>query len=150
MVIAQLCRRIHERFFISDKKITIPLFVEILKKNKQKNSSIYIKKIRYKNTIITTKSPNNTVILLNGKILQVNSIYTHSSENEIQISGINLKIIKPIFEYPCNSSTLKMWKVKKTLDTIVTPLSNVLQKMVTFVLSDDNEEKIYTMPFLHT
>lgn len=55
-----------------------------------------------------------------------------------------------MFTYPSNSAPLKMWRVKKTSDTIVTqPLSYVLQKMVTFVIID-NKEKIYTMPLLHT
>ncbi|KYQ53228.1 hypothetical protein ALC60_07631, partial [Trachymyrmex zeteki] len=143
--LAQLCRRIHERFFISEEKITLPLSVEILKQ-----SSICIKKIRYKNFIITIKSPNNTIILINGKILQINSIYTHSDENEIQISEIILRIIKPIFEYPCNSKSLKMWRVKKSNTIITQPLTNVLQKMVTFVLNNNNnQEKIYVMPLLH-
>lgn len=149
--LSQLCRRIHERYFTSDKKITLPSSLEILKKNeKQKKSSIYIKKLRYKNFIITAKSPNNTVLLMNGKILQINSICTDLEENTIHISGIILKIIKEMFTYPSNSAPLKMWRVKKTSDTIVTqPLSYVLQKMVTFVIID-NKEKIYTMPLLHT
>lgn len=87
---------------------------------------------------------------MNGKILQINSICTDLEENTIHISGIILKIIKEMFTYPSNSAPLKMWRVKKTSDTIVTqPLSYVLQKMVTFVITD-NKEKIYTMPLLHT
>lgn len=84
------------------------------------------------------------MILSNGKILQVNSIYTHSNESEVQIGGIILKIVKAIFEYPYNSSTLKMWKVKKESDIIVTqPLSNVLQKMITFFINDNDKKNIY-------
>jgi len=131
--LSQLCRRIHERFFIFEKKVTLPLSVEIFtKKEKQNKSSIFIEKICYKNAIITTKSLNNTVLLSNKKILQINTILTQLDERETQISGFILKIVKAVFEYPYSSS-LKTWKLKKRSDLIVMqPLSNVLQK-ITFL-----------------
>jgi len=101
---------------------------------------------------LTPKSPNNTVLLTNGTILEINKIYIPSNkdENEIEISGTTLRIIKPLFTFPCNSNSLKMWTVTKSNPRSVTcKLEKVSQKMVTLDISENGKERIYTMPLLH-
>ncbi|KYN20014.1 hypothetical protein ALC57_07643, partial [Trachymyrmex cornetzi] len=150
--LAQLCRRLHESHFAEEKKTTLPLLVNILKKQYDElNDRVIIKKLIYKNALLSSKSPDNTVFLNNGKILMIDDIYSLPNQlnsNEIEITGILLKIKSPIFTYPCNSKYLNMWEVShKNCSRITCPLNFVVTKMVTICMHDN--EKMYTMPLLH-
>lgn len=71
--LAQICRRLHETFFINTEKATVPPTIQVLRKLKEDAfGNVLIKTIKYKESILTTKSLNNTVLLHNNKILQIN------------------------------------------------------------------------------
>lgn len=82
--LAQLCRRLFEEKSIKNKKATRPPEIQILK-NKKTN----ILKIKYKNYTISTKEPDNVVMLKNKKILKVRRIT--ETRYGIQIDGFVLK-----------------------------------------------------------
>ena len=63
---AQLCRILHEEYFVKNNKAVMPPEIEILKSVGNVHS-----KIKYKEYIFTSKSPDNLVMLKNGIILKV-------------------------------------------------------------------------------
>lgn len=151
--LAQICRRLHETFFINTEKATVPPTIQVLRKLKEDAfGNVLIKTIKYKESILTTKSPNNTVLLHNNKILQINKIYAPANiDNQcIQIHGTVLKKKHSMFTYPCNSNILKMWAVTKKRNNLLTcKLNCVRAKMVVLDISSEIKERIYVMPLLH-
>ncbi|XP_036148272.1 uncharacterized protein LOC118647441 [Monomorium pharaonis] len=96
----QICRRWNE-LAINIKQPTIPPTIQILRKLRSDHvGNIPVVKIQLKNTILTNKSPNNTVLLNNNKILEINSIYISVNENiqSIKITGIILKKNEPLYK----------------------------------------------------
>ncbi|XP_043285939.1 uncharacterized protein [Venturia canescens] len=155
--LSQICRRYYEEFLVNTDKTEIPQAVIIVykkvKKGIEPQRNRIIKKLQYKEFTLTNNSPDNTVMLQNGQILMINAIYKLSNQHqeEIKIAGKILSREKPIFEYPCNSQTLHMWKVKKTNINKTCALQNIQAKMVCLKIDDGSEEKkIYVMPLLHT
>lgn len=101
---------------------------------------------------LTTKSPNNTVLLKNETLLQISNMYFLAGrKKDIYICGTKLRKKKSLLSYPCDSNSLHMWIVVKEENLSGSyHLNQVSQKMVTFDFSDEKESKIYTMPLLHT
>ncbi|XP_067206952.1 uncharacterized protein [Linepithema humile] len=164
--LAQLCRRMHESHFANFKKVTFPPSVTILRKGRtERNGSILVKKIKYKQVIITTKSPNNTVLLNNKILMNIDAMHVPPNENDTRIvlTGTALRIIEPMFTYPCNSETLKMWKVDVTSKRIIYPLQSVAHKMTKLTIknydnsnnnndeddSDNEATSTFVISFLH-
>lgn len=154
--LAQLCRRLYESFFANVNKAVLPPEIVILRKHKKNPTGIIrVKKLKYKEALFSTHTSDNTVLLQNGKILRIDDIYMQSDENldTLQITGVILRIKKPIFTYPCDSAILKMWEITDGQKTRVSySLKSIETKMVTLsVLGNDltNERKVYTMPLLH-
>ena len=113
--LAQVCRRLHERFYMDFKKPKLPPTINILKAGYvDPNGLQLITKLIYKGLIISKKSPNNGVLLSNETILQIKNMYKRRDENIIEIQGNILSIKRSIYAYPCDSSIIKMWRVKKT------------------------------------
>lgn len=148
--LAQLCRRLHENNITNSSNRIISLRdMEIIKKKKEDDHNICILKMKYKGVILTSKSPNNTVLLKNGKILEINKLFLSCDHtNEISISGVILKKSKPMLQYPCNSEPLEMWRVTREDKMSTYSLESVICKMVTLVITNEGE-KIYSMPLLH-
>jgi len=118
------------------------------------NDRVIIKKLTYKNALLSLKSPDNAVLLNNGKILMIDNMYNllnHLNSSKIDITGTLLKIKSPIFIYPCNSKSLNMWEISHKYSYKITyPLNFVVTKMVTICMHDDSRKlKMYTMPLLH-
>lgn len=161
--LAQLCRRLHESLYTEPKKVMLPHIVTILKKDLPKPcGQTPVKKIKYKEIILTCKEPNNTVSLINKKIMNIKEMYIpqNGEEEDITLIGNKLKIMKPMFTYPCNSGKLDMWQVIKTEKKITCSLQSVACKMVSLQTTtyeniddedSDDEEKtqIFVMPLLH-
>lgn len=125
--------------------------MEILSKKCQRaDGKINITKLRYKEAILALNAGNNTVLLKNGNIMQITEMYSLHTGTDIKISGMTLKIEKPLFTHPCSSKSLNMWKLsRRETKHITCDLRLVLRKMVTFCLEGEMCEKIYTMPLLH-
>ncbi|KYN15964.1 hypothetical protein ALC57_11792 [Trachymyrmex cornetzi] len=127
--------------------------IQILRQSRSNNEGeIIIKRLQYIGVVLTSRVPNNTVLLDNGLLLKIDRIFlsAYENENDIKITGTIFKKVEPLFTYPCNSADLHMWAVSERNTTSGTfPLNKVIQKMITFDISTEIEEKIYTMPFLH-
>jgi len=71
-----------------------------------------VKRLQFKNILVTDKAPNNTVLLNSNKVFQITSIYIYISQNDeksIKIVGIILKKIEPLYViYLCNAEIMKM------------------------------------------
>jgi len=107
----QLCRRLNE-LFVNIKKPTIPSIIQILRQLRPDNfGNIPVIRIQFKNTILKNKPPNNTILINNNKILEINNMYIPVNEKNIQsmkITGIILKKNKPLYIHPCNTEIMKM------------------------------------------
>ena len=68
--LAQICRRLYEESLLEKKKPVLPLLVEVIKV-----SGNNIKEIQYKQMIISTSTPNNSVILNDDTIVKVTKIF---------------------------------------------------------------------------
>lgn len=100
--LSQLCRRLNEVLSLETEKTTAPPLVKILRKLRLDNSDkVPIKRLQFKNTLMTDKVPNNTVLLNNNKIFQITSIYIpqNSDEKSIEIVGNIFKKIEPLYIY---------------------------------------------------
>lgn len=160
--LAQFCRRQHESFYAESNKVTLPQTVIILKTGLfEPCGRTPIKKIKYKERILTCKEPNNVVLLTNKKIIEIKKMYIphNGKEEDIILTGNKLKTIEPMFVYPYNSDKLDIWQVVESKIEITCLLQSVNCKMV-FLKStiyenddeeNDNEEetKAFVMPLLH-
>ena len=148
--LAQVCRRLHERFNVDFKKPKLPPSINILKAGSvDPNGLQLITKLKYKGLIISKKSPNNGVLLSNGTILQIKNMYKRRDENIIKIQGNVLSIKRSIYAYPCDSSIFKMWRVKKTQIIKVRSVKSIHRKMLILNINDANTEKIYAVSLVH-
>lgn len=129
----------------------MPPTIQVLRKLKEDAfGNVLIKIVKYKESILTTKSPNNTVLLRNNKILQIDKIYANINSQCIKIHGTVLKKKYSMFTYPCDSKILKMWAVTKKRNILLTcKLNCVCAKMVVLDISSEIKERIYVMPLLH-
>lgn len=74
--LAQVCRRLHELHFAHATEVHLSLKLEILKKlNSDKLGITTVKKIRYNGSILKSTNPNNTVLLANGTVLEIDKMY---------------------------------------------------------------------------
>lgn len=168
--LAQLCRRIHESSCFQTEKVTLPPVVEIIKKQNpvEPSGRIPISKIKYKQAVLSTKKPNNTVYLNDKRIMLIDTMYIppNRRENDIILTGTIMKIIDSIFTYPYNSTKLNMWQVAVTESKMECSLQSVVYKMVHIKInvdntnedSEDNSEdsdnnsgsaRSFVMPLLH-
>lgn len=88
--LAQLCRRLHESLYTESDKVTLSRTVIILKTGlPEPCGRTPIKKIKYKETILTCKKPNNVVSLTNKKIINIEAMYIpqNGREEDIILTG---------------------------------------------------------------
>ena len=78
--LAQLCRRFHEQYFVKNWKPNTPPSFEILE-----NDENAIHKIKYKQFVVKTVSPDNTLIMKDKTIIKVKAI--RMTENNVVIRG---------------------------------------------------------------
>lgn len=110
---------------------------------------IPITKLTYKGLVISSKLPNNGVVLTNGTILQIQNIYKTQDENRIKIEGTVMCVKRSIYTYPCDSSVFKMWRVKKTQRRKTCTIESIDRKLMILDLSDVVAEKIYAVSLIH-
>jgi len=94
----------------------LPQAIIILKTGLPEHGRTPVKKIKFKETILTCKKPNNVVSLTNKKIINIEAMYIpqNGKKEDIILTGNTLKMVKPMFTYPCNSTKLDMWQVVET------------------------------------
>lgn len=151
----QVCRRLHEAFCINNKRAVVPPIIEIQRQLKvDADRNITIKRLTFKQSIITSKAPNNTVLLLDGTILEIKRIFMpeNSTVQSIKLQGMIIQKIGPMLSYPCNSEDLQMWTVTKKGQRHLfnCEIKDIRTKMVVLDISTRNKEKICAMPLLHT
>lgn len=152
-----------ESWYAELEKVILPLEVEILKRGPVEPSGrIPIRKLKYKQLILSIKKPNNTVYLDDKKIMCIDSMYilSNTRESDIVLIGAIVWIVKPMFTYPSDSSKLNMWQVRPTETKMRCLLQSVIYKMVhvTLQFDDTNEDsedddtetsKSFVIPLLH-
>ena len=137
------------------KVVEKPKDCEILRSRKKHGNRELIK-VKYHGFELNIKAQNNTVLLKNGMIINIEKMFTSSltdnNANEIRLIGKTWKILQSAFNYPTDSSSLSIFKVEQTCEEQVEYcLSEVKSKILLlkiYELSHDNPN-IYAVPFLH-
>lgn len=110
--LSQVANRLKEINFNTNVKVHQPPVTLI--KYVEKSTNL-IKYIQLNQMIITNSSPNNIVQLENGKIYQIVEIYSSdnnsSNINNIFVKGLLYQIEGILFEFPCKSSVIGLWKI---------------------------------------
>ncbi|XP_034946314.1 uncharacterized protein [Chelonus insularis] len=111
--LAQLCRRFNKMKSSMCEKPTLPIKIKILQVNKERSGRTIIKRLEYKEALLTTKPPNNAVLLTDNKVFQIHNMYQSSGNNinSIKMCGITLRKRKALYTYPCSSNSFQMWNV---------------------------------------
>lgn len=76
--LAQLCRRLHEEYFVKNRKPAVPPLFEVLKEDENG-----IRKIRYMEFVIANASPDNNLLMKDKTVVKVKSI--RINENNVEI-----------------------------------------------------------------
>ena len=106
--------------------------------------------------MLSTKSPNNVVLLENGNVLQIFEMYSFKKTNEfnnIYLKGKILEILPSDFNYPCNASDLKIFKVKvddfnKDAQALLKDVDIKMILMTIYELPEDDKDS-WVAPLLH-
>lgn len=89
--LSQLCRRLHERQYINRRKaVTIPPSLQILDEKRNQITSIKLKQ-----SVITNKAPNSTVLTGDGSVVDVRT-FRGDFNNRIFVIGEILEIKCPL------------------------------------------------------
>lgn len=149
----QVCNKVLQDMLFETEKPKIPSPVEILKSSQQTDGTLMIKKLRFKNFILTSKPPNNVISLQNGEIMQIDVIKKLPGSTNIIIDGLILKKIAPAFLYPTNSSIFNTFKIdeNQNLPSGSIKISEIDAKMIKlsiFEIENDDKET-FVVPLLH-
>ncbi|XP_067204162.1 uncharacterized protein [Linepithema humile] len=151
--LAQLCHRYSELWSIDSVKknppptITIEKFGRILS-----SGDVLVKKLKWKNVVLSTKEPNNTILLHNDKVVKITDMYIPSMKeiNDIIIVGRLMKIKSSMYAYPFSSKKLKQWEIvdnEERSKKITCGLHKIKSKMVRLdvLVSSVTGEKNHTL-----
>ena len=144
--LAQLCRRLHEQFFVKNTKPAVPPLFEILEGNE-----IGITKIKYKQFEIRTTSPNNTILMKDKTVIKVKKMRV--IDDNIEIRGKVWEKKKSIFTLPIDSRHLNMWQLNKKASNNVLSygITSVDCKLIRLSINmrEEGSKKIFVIPLLH-
>lgn len=144
-IISQYCRRLKEKNdFDEEMPSNIPNIL-ILQENKSK-----VIKIKYNEMTLSPNNPNSTVLLEDRSVAEIVQIYKQGDNVRVVIKRYLSK--RPIFNYPCDSSTLNMWEVRQLSPAAIDlPLNNIAQKFVKLEVKywSAEETRIFVIPLLH-
>lgn len=153
--LAQICRRLHELDSISKKASIAPTIKIVTRETGQSGNRIEVRKLKYKDFILTTKSPNNLVLLENGVVLFTTKIISWQIDQQnVQIQGNQWKIKGSIFKYPTKSEDLEMWELARlpSRKIIQCDISKIKRKMIKLEVTRNHryrKTQIYAISFLH-
>lgn len=121
-----------------------------------RDCKIYIKQIRWNLMTIATKRGDNMVLLNNGIIMKITSIYCDKDDDSLSniiIEGEIWKKKKLLYIYPCKSKLLKTWQISVECDNIdkyfVTDVSHKLIRLQLF-FDLHKQKSMFVMPLLHS
>lgn len=144
--LAQLCRRLFEKKSVNIyRKPGLPPMYEIIKIVRNE-----ITQIKFKQFIISTSIPNNTILLKNGRIISVEKIIRNPER--LVVEGQELRIVKRVYNYPSDSSFFNIWEVQiNQRRKISCPLDEIDTKMVRLTLSfeENRNKRTFVVPLLH-
>lgn len=144
-LVSQYYYRMTEKDTFSKKGTINQSEVEILMKKKDS-----IVKLRYKNYILSTKHPDNTVMLQDKSIVRISNFKIVEDKYYVTIQKYDKK--DSIFDKPCDSGSLNIWEVHHlSKRNIQVRLQQVKDKCVHFKLSlsGEEDEKSFVLPLLH-
>ena len=148
--LAQLCERMAERDLIKE-KVVYPKDIHILRSIKKKSEQI-IKKIKYKNYILSIQKPNNIVLMKNKEFLQITKIFQNASKTFL-LEGIPVNRIEKAFDYPLDTCEFDIFiaKVDQNVKKEIYYLNDVERKaMLLHIYECPYETPVtYVVPFLH-
>lgn len=151
--LSQACRRIHEMNYIN-KSISVTQTV-ILKQQVCQNY-IRIFKLNYKGFTLSTKTPDNYVLLKNDLIIQIIDLLCHSQQNNIfEIKGQIWNKTKSTYTYPINSKHLKEWKLASNVSStkISCNLDDIISKIIIIpvisIIDKKEIKEFYASALLH-
>lgn len=144
-LVKQYCRRLEEKEKFAKEEVVAPVDFLILRK--QKRSII---KLKYSGWILSVAHPNSTVFLEDKSIAEICQF--HEKDNKILVEIRKYLKREPIFESPCDSSTVDIWEVSRlSISSIIVPLENIKGKFVNFQMnySVEEENRSFVVPLLH-
>lgn len=152
----QLCSRVEQDLFFDETEMKLSKEFEILKHIKSEEGSlINIQRLKWKNFILTTKEPNNVVLLNDGSIVRINKMQSFGfSSRRVQLSGKKFNNMMSAFVEPMDSKLLNIFSLneKDISDSECFSLNEINCKIVLlkiFELASD-EKLLYALPLLHT
>lgn len=148
-ILAQFCRREHEKSSILDQKAKLIGELEI-----KQDPNGTIKEIRYKQKNISTGSPNNMILLINNKVIEVQHIYHSVITDEILIDGVEWPVKQAIYDDGIiNSGDQQSWELKNNSipGNLTISLNQIENRMVRFDLNldVDSDDRIFVISMLH-
>lgn len=153
--LAQLIRRLEEEFQFGDSRAVQREECKVLKCKKVNKQKVQIQRLQYKDSELTTTSPNNVVLLKTGETVQLSSMYSSSHTNDpnkINIIGRKLEIVGSSLDFSTDVN-LNIYKINLSgssvpIDTLA---SNVDCKMVLLTIVELPGEvgESFVVPMLH-
>ena len=144
--VSQIFRRIHELSQIDPPMPKLPYKIHILK-----FQELNIFKLKYKEYTLTTKSPNNFVMLKNRLLFEIKEI-TRTPEG-IKIQGSPWRTKRSLLVYPTDSKDLFMWElqIKPSNEQMNFNIKCIKLKMVQLEmnLKERSLMRVYYMPLFH-
>lgn len=143
-ILAQLARRLHEINTYLNSSCSLPS-VQILKRNRSD-----ITKLKYKTIIITTKPPNNMILLENNKVCEIIKIFIQN--NDILLKIKTWKIKNSLYTYPCDSTNLNMYELQlePLQEKKIISVDKIKYKLMKLsIFDEENREKIFVISLLH-
>lgn len=141
-VAPQLARRMHEKKLCLNEKPSLPS-IEILQQTNEE-----IKKLKYKQITITTKSPDNTVILNNKNICRIKKIYVTDGIFKANVDIMKVKDF--VYTYPCNSANVDIYELNpKPASTDKSILINTISTKLMILKPNKENTKVFALELLH-
>ena len=123
--------------------------VKIIKYSRGKE----VNEIKYKELQICTADPKNMIMLEDDSILKIHKIIRDAqTPTLLKVQGVLWEREKSLFQYPCDSSKLQMWELKKepTKKILTCPVTSINNKLVKLsVVKEDGYEKFFVVGMLH-
>lgn len=147
--LAQVCRRLSEKFLIQNKKNPkLKNTIEILRERKDENGMKHVTKLYFKMSTLTCRQPNNLVLLKDKSIFAIQDMF--ELNDTINLVGRVVTKKGAIFDFPCNSTQFDMYELKNEMSAVTQfDIQDVERKLVRLTIERENRLKIYAMPLLH-
>lgn len=144
-IATQYCRRVLEKEKFTKAVSKCDLKIKIMVKKQD-----VICKLKFNGMVLSTTSPNSTILLKDGNVAEICEFVSQSSGIVVKIKKYAKKVA--LFQTPCDSGLLNIWEVNN-LSTFTTeiPLKKIVQKFVNFHinLSTMESTKNVVVPLLH-